>query len=149
MGSRELVNDTELYSIHGQIVKAKPQSKINCILADFTFEETKDRLAYVVPRKDCLVLGGTTIKGKEDVKPNPEFTEGIIRRCKNIEPNLENIEIQSIEVGLRPGRPEIRLEREGKIIHNYGHGGGGFTVSWGCAEEVKKLIKEMNRKESW
>lgn len=142
LSSRELVNDDQLYPIHGQIVKAKPQSNINCVITDFKFEKSKDQLAYIVPRKDCLVLGGTTIKGKEEVEPNPDFTEGIIRRCKDIEPNLVNVEIQSVEVGLRPGRSEIRLEREGNIIHNYGHGGGGFTVSWGCAMEVRNLIRK-------
>ncbi len=45
-------------------------------------------------------------------------------------------------VGLRPFRKlGVRLEREqlhdGRIvIHNYGHGGAGFTLSWGCAREV-------------
>jgi D-amino-acid oxidase len=49
------------------------------------------------------------------------------------------------KVGLRPGRPEIRLEREdGPIprIHNYGHGGSGITLSWGCAEETLRLVQE-------
>ena len=36
------------------------------------------------------------------------------------------------EVGLRPGRPSVRLEREERdglnIVHNYGHGGSGITV---------------------
>jgi D-amino-acid oxidase len=49
-------------------------------------------------------------------------------------------------VGLRPGRAEVRLEKElisGKvIIHNYGHGGSGVTLSWGCAEEVVELANE-------
>lgn len=142
LASRELIKDNKLFPIHGQIVKAKPQSNINCIAADFTFGETEDKLAYIVPRKDCLILGGTTIKGKEDLEPNPEYTKGIIERCRVLEPKLQSIDIKSIEVGLRPGRHEIRLEREDNIIHNYGHGGGGFTVSWGCALEVKKLIEE-------
>ena len=46
-------------------------------------------------------------------------------------------------VGLRPGRMEVRLEREEKngkyLIHNYGHGGSGVTLSWGCADEVVEL----------
>ncbi len=46
------------------------------------------------------------------------------------------------KVGLRPFRKAgVRLEPEklldGRtIIHNYGHGGAGFTLSWACAEEV-------------
>ncbi|MGB0930912.1 MAG: FAD-dependent oxidoreductase [Chitinophagales bacterium] len=45
-------------------------------------------------------------------------------------------------VGLRPYRSTIRLEREENqpIVHNYGHGGAGFTVSWGCANEVLQLV---------
>ena len=143
LNSRELVNNQLLYPIHGQIVKAEVQPKINCIAADFAYEETEDKLAYVIPRNDCLVLGGTAIKGKEDTNPDPGFTKGIIERCKEIEPNLKDIKIISVEVGLRPGRPEIRIEREKNITHNYGHGGAGFTVSWGCAMEVKRLIKEI------
>ena len=146
LGSRALVNDVGLYPIHGQIIKAEPQSETPCIVADFGFETTKDRLAYVVPRKDCIILGGTAIKDYEDLNPNAEFTEGIIRRCHLVAPNLKPINIQSVEVGLRPGRSEIRLERIGNLIHNYGHGGGGFTVSWGCAMEVKKLIRELLKK---
>jgi D-amino-acid oxidase len=50
-------------------------------------------------------------------------------------------------VGLRPVRDEIRLEPEnlsGKlVIHNYGHGGAGFTLSWGCAQNVVEIIEKL------
>jgi D-amino-acid oxidase len=53
-------------------------------------------------------------------------------------------------VGLRPGRPEVRLDVEHPVpgctvIHNYGHGGSGFTLAWGCAEEVLRLARESGR----
>ena len=61
-----------------------------------------------------------------------------------MQPELANVEILEHAVGLRPGRDQIRLELEdlgdgGAVIHNYGHGGAGFTLSWGCAEEVLAL----------
>ncbi|HMC79917.1 MAG TPA: FAD-dependent oxidoreductase, partial [Acidimicrobiia bacterium] len=49
-----------------------------------------------------------------------------------------------LRVGLRPFRRDsVRLEREpgARVIHNYGHGGSGVTLSWGCAEEVSALVK--------
>jgi D-amino-acid oxidase len=49
--------------------------------------------------------------------------------------------VLGVEVGLRPGRPAPRLEREGDVVHNYGHGGVGVTVSWGCAAEALELIR--------
>ncbi|HUP65002.1 MAG TPA: FAD-dependent oxidoreductase, partial [Thermoanaerobaculia bacterium] len=48
-------------------------------------------------------------------------------------------------VGLRPGRPAVRVERDledPRVIHNYGHGGSGFTLSWGCAEDVLRIVRE-------
>jgi D-amino-acid oxidase len=47
--------------------------------------------------------------------------------------------------GLRPFRERsYRLEQEdvaGKfVVHNYGHGGAGITLSWGCAQEVVDLV---------
>lgn len=52
-------------------------------------------------------------------------------------------------VGLRPFRPSgfvVRAESLGDklLVHNYGHGGGGVTLSWGCAEEVvRRALAEI------
>jgi D-amino-acid oxidase len=45
---------------------------------------------------------------------------------------------------LRPARPFVRLEAEPDgartVVHNYGHGGAGVTLSWGCAEDATDLV---------
>src|SRR5262245_47420659 len=48
--------------------------------------------------------------------------------------------------GVRPYRNgSYRLEVErasGKfIVHNYGHGGAGITLSWGCAVKVRDIVQ--------
>ena len=57
-------------------------------------------------------------------------------------------------IGFRPARVGgIRLELEIiktnygplKIIHNYGHGGSGITLSWGCANEIVAIITEDSK----
>lgn len=140
LGAKKLIGDESLYPIQGQIVKAEPEPNFDAVIADFAFDEKQQALAYIVARRDCLVLGGTNVKNASSTLPNPQITEEIIARCRQLAPQLGDIRIQSVEVGLRPGRPTIRLEKEGRIIHNYGHGGGGFTVSWGCAKEVLTLL---------
>jgi D-amino-acid oxidase len=58
-----------------------------------------------------------------------------------------------VKVGLRPYRPEVRLEAEEFqngtkcIIHNYGHGGSGWTLAWGCAMEVCELVIAFLKKQ--
>ena len=65
-------------------------------------------------------------------------------------------EVVSEWVGLRPGRPTVRLETELraaaspssgqkslKIVHNYGHGGAGITLHWGCAGEAARLVHDL------
>jgi D-amino-acid oxidase len=50
-------------------------------------------------------------------------------------------------VGLRPARPGDRLELDAiggtAVVHNYGHGGAGVTLSWGCAEAVRDLVAQL------
>ncbi len=50
-----------------------------------------------------------------------------------------------IVVGLRPYRRTgfvLRAKRFGNklLVHNYGHGGGGFSLSWGCAAMAADLV---------
>ncbi len=57
-----------------------------------------------------------------------------------------------IDVGLRPFRPSgFRVEREvlgdKTLVHNYGHGGGGITLSWGTAKLAVDLGYDTSKPE--
>jgi glycine/D-amino acid oxidase-like deaminating enzyme len=61
-------------------------------------------------------------------------------------PDFSYTEPLSCIAGLRPYREgAYRLEsetRSGKfIVHNYGHGGAGITLSWGCASKVRDIVR--------
>lgn len=142
LAAKELTGDTELYPIQGQIVLLKRNPNIKCTMSEILEGEKMDKLAYIVPRTDFTVLGGTAEAHNYGLNPSDEEASAIIKRCKSLDRLIDEDNYISTIIGLRPGRSEIRLEREGNIIHNYGHGGGGYTVSWGCAESVLNIIEQ-------
>ncbi len=142
LGAREIAPDSSVHPIRGQVLCVRRPPG----LADDVLDTVDDDWqAYVVPRRDDVIMGGTAIVNDWTTNPDDVATRGIIERCAAICPALAAPEILRIKVGLRPGRPSVRLELEERpdgrrVIHNYGHGGAGFTLSWGCAEEVSELV---------
>lgn len=140
LAAKELTDDKELYPIQGQIVLLKRNPNIKCTLSEILEGENKDKLAYIVPRSDYTVLGGTAEAHNYGLRPSDQEASAIIKRCQSLDSLINEDNYVSTIIGLRPGRSEIRLEREGNIIHNYGHGGGGYTVAWGCANSVLNML---------
>ncbi|MCA9655982.1 MAG: FAD-binding oxidoreductase [Myxococcales bacterium] len=139
LGARTLASDPELFPVRGQLVHVDDPG-IDTVLLD---EHGKDGLAYVVPRGDHCVLGGTAEPHVDDCAPRPEDSDGIVERCARLDPRLATAPRRAEIVGLRPGRASVRVEAEprgdGLIVYDYGHGGAGVTLSWGCAEEAVAL----------
>lgn len=135
IGARLLGGDPSVAPVRGQVVLVE-QVGIDRWWID---AETP---TYVVPRSGDVVLGGTAIEGEWSRTPDPATAESILQQAAAIEPRLAGARILRHKVGLRPGRPSVRLQREGDVIHCYGHGGCGVTVSWGCADDVVGLANE-------
>jgi len=95
---------------------------------------------YVVPRSHDIVVGGTDQEGEWSRTPSPESAADILRRAARLVPELQGARVIRHKVGLRPVRPAVRLERVGDVVHCYGHGGAGVTLSWGAADEVVALV---------
>lgn len=142
LGSMELALDKTVYPIRGQIVSVVAPEVTECSTAD----EGPLAISYIIKREHDVILGGTVEPHESDLTPRSNITQQIILKCRILDAKIEeNVVINQVKVGLRPGRPAIRLEKEiltdGRmVIHNYGHGGSGITVSWGCAQEVIEIL---------
>jgi D-amino-acid oxidase len=134
IGARELAHDPELEPHRGQVVLVPKLALGQAIVCDDA------PLMYAIPRTHDCVFGGTNSIG-ENREPSAADTTAIVSECSRIL-GIEAPPVVAVKVGLRPFRKSgVRLEpeklRDGRtVIHNYGHGGAGFTLSWACAEEV-------------
>lgn len=142
LGARELVPDPDVTPVRGQLaVVENPGVEEWFVAADPETSET----VYLLPQPYGLVLGGTAEEDCWEMAPDPAVAEAIVRRCARLRPELERARVLEHRVGLRPARSRVRLEAEtlpggGRCVHNYGHGGAGVTVAWGCAEEAAGLV---------
>ena len=135
IGARDLVRDPDVEPHRGQVaIVPKIEGLSRVIVCDDA------PLMYAIPRTNDCVFGGTNDLS-DNLAADPATTYRIVVECSRVL-NIERPRVIAERVGLRPFRTSgVRLEREqardGRvIIHNYGHGGAGFTLSWGCAHEV-------------
>ncbi|QIG43817.1 FAD-binding oxidoreductase [Nocardioides anomalus] len=136
IGAKHLAADPSVHPVQGQVVLVEQVG-----LARWWLDPgTAGSPTYVVPRSRDVVVGGTDVEGEWSRTPSPEVASAILRRALRLVPELAGAEVLGHKVGLRPGRPEVRLERVGDVVHCYGHGGAGVTLSWGCADEVAGLL---------
>ncbi|MFJ9848231.1 FAD-dependent oxidoreductase [Streptomyces sp. NPDC101150] len=144
LGARELVPDPEVHPVQGQLVIVEnPGIEEWYVSADPGADET----TYVLPQPYGVVLGGTARAHSWGREPDPAVAEAVVARCARRFPALARARVLAHKVGLRPARSAVRLAAErlpggALCVHNYGHGGAGVTVAWGCADEVAALVRE-------
>jgi len=146
LAARALAPDPSVRPVRGQVV----------LLADPGLDQwwvderrVDGTMCYVLPHGRHVVVGGTAEDDDWSTTPRPQTAQQILERAVDLVPALSGAEVLGHRVGLRPLRPTVRLEtertsgRDGEprtVIHCYGHGGAGVTLSWGCAGEVVEAV---------
>jgi len=143
LGARALTGDRALRAALGQTVIVEPGT----IDLAHSIEDDRDldALFYSIPRRDSVVLGGVAIPVDDchPAEPDPAIAAAILSRCQSygVHPGA----VIRHSCGLRPCREGgVRLEVDfeiPRVIHNYGHGGAGFTLAAGCAQAVANIIQ--------
>lgn len=114
------------------------------------FYTDRTESTYIIPVINEVVLGGTKQYNRWCPKTDLKDRAEIIKKTSVMLPSLKGAEVIEDRVGLRPTRSSVRLEREDvlrgnrkiPVIHNYGHGGAGYSLHWGCAQEAARLVVE-------
>jgi D-amino-acid oxidase len=133
LAARELAGDSTVGAARGQVVHLAPMRGVPCLCDE-------DRMIYILPRRDRTVVGGSYEPGDEREAVDPAQSESLLARARALVPRLAEAEVLGARVGLRPIRADgPRVQRVGDVIHCYGHGGAGLTLSWGCARRVVEL----------
>jgi D-amino-acid oxidase len=143
LGARALCGDSRLRPVRGQLLLVGNPG-LHVSLRD---EDHTDGYTYIHPRSADVVLGGTFEDDRWDTAPCPDTAHAILRRCTALLPELADARVIGHVVGLRPHRDGgIRLEADPhvpdggtRLVHNYGHGGAGVTLAWGCADAATAL----------
>lgn len=158
VGARELAPDPRVVPVRGQVLHIANDLGFCAALCDQGF----DQAAYVFPFDDYVVVGGTYEPGVWEARTTPEAIADVVARCTMLlradgDPRAGRLAdacatpLRAI-AGLRPGRvlgesyEDVRLELErlpeGAILHNYGHGRAGVTLSWGSAQDAAAIVEE-------
>lgn len=144
VSARALAPDPLVHAVRGQVVVLDNPGLTQWLVDD---TENDGDLLYVIPRGDDVVVGGTAHEGDWGTSVDPEQSRRILRRAVAVAPQLDGVRVRRHKVGLRPARPTVRLETErrddGAVVHCYGHGGSGVTLSWGCADDVLDRVRAL------
>lgn len=142
LGARLTAGDPTVTPVRGQVLTVEQFGLTEWLMAD----EGPQDLVYVFPRGKDIVVGGTSQPDTWDLSVDPKTSTAILDRASVFVPQLRKAKVLRHRVGLRPARPEVRCESVRtaagqRVIHCYGHGGSGVTLSWGCADEVLELVR--------
>ncbi|CAG2121267.1 unnamed protein product, partial [Medioppia subpectinata] len=140
--ANKLCGDRTVYPIRGQVYRVNaPWIRHGVIAGDH----------YILPNSDSVVLGGTHQNHNSSREVDTKDGDDIMKGCAQLVPSVKTAQVVKQWVGLRPARESVRLEVEVvtnlgnklHVVHNYGHGGSGVTLSYGCAREVLHNVNQI------
>ncbi|WP_247008886.1 FAD-dependent oxidoreductase [Halorientalis litorea] len=159
-GSRELFDDDSLRAMKGHILQVPYEDGPLPFSYTYTPSGYDDEYAYMYPRRETVLFGGSYLPGDivdgqwvGESPDDPMTVDGVTipRRLYDVTADImseyTDITPERIDAkyGYRPYRADgMRIERTGDIVHNYGHGGAGVSMSWWSALRAVSYIETVS-----
>ncbi|GME56935.1 nucleotide-binding domain-containing protein [Neofusicoccum parvum] len=164
LAGTELAGDASCYPIRGGLIRVlnngRDFPRVRAALT-ITADAVHDagEIVFLVPRNDDILLIGGIAEPHErtlDLTLDSPIIRRMRARCERFLPDLKRARVDPeypLAQGLRPFRQRnVRVERElrvrgdggapSRIVHSYGQGGAGWSLSFGCAGDVAALVEE-------
>lgn len=158
LAARHLASDPALHPVAGQLLRVKYDAVIpGSLILGHSYHchpLGTNRTLYAYPRQERLILGGSQLQLPTEGDSPPAcdaldsyeylfaWNAHLLRQMFGVDLGAATY---AYTVGLRPvreggvrvelGKDQLRVP----VVHNYGHGGGGVSLSWGCAGEAVRL----------
>lgn len=158
LGARALVGDNAMRPMRGQVMHVPNDIGLEECFAD---SGRDSKSTYLFPFTKHIVLGGTYEVGVGVDSTHEKDLDGILERCRTLLRETGHARWEELGrtrlkawAGIRPARvigdddAVVRLELERldgelPVVHDYGHSRMGVTLSWGCADEVARIVAGM------
>ncbi|KAF2755331.1 D-amino-acid oxidase [Pseudovirgaria hyperparasitica] len=161
LGARALggVKDGLVYPARGQTVLVR-QEPMQMTTVSGT-DDGPEEVVYTMTRAGGggTILGGCLQANNWNAQVDLNLANRIMKRCVALVPKLtdgkgyEALDVVKHNVGMRPlreGGPRVDVDTVNgfRVVHQYGHGGGGYQMSWGSAKEAVRLVNQLRGERS-
>lgn len=167
LGARELADDPDVYPVRGAIKRIDNTRSgrfrhLNDAYLAPAQRDSKNRptkTIFIVPRNDDVLYVGSIIQPNNNVMnltPDSPEVEVMWNRAIDFLPSLANANTFPgfpFAQGLRPftrRNVKVRADEDANfpLVHNYGHGGSGWTLGVGTARCAVLIVEELLVKKS-
>ncbi|GFG18730.1 D-amino-acid oxidase 2 [Aspergillus udagawae] len=162
LGAKDLLGDEDVYPVRGAILRVDNtrNGQFNHLNDAYLVPAQKDNngvptgVVFIVPRNDDILYVGSIIQPHNDqanVEPGSPEVCVMWDRAAEFMPSLRHAEFvhhYPFAQGLRPftkKNVKVRADTQAgfPLVHNYGHGGSGWTLGFGTARCAVYILKAL------
>ncbi|KAK5815500.1 FAD dependent oxidoreductase [Linnemannia elongata] len=162
LGARELADDDDVYPVRGAVKRVdntrsghfRHLNDSYLVPAQKNNKDHPVKTIFIVPRNDDVLYVGSIIQPNiydKVLTPDSPEVQIMWDRAGQFMPSLFHanmVPMYPFAQGLRPftkRNAKVRADKEAKfrLVHNYGHGGSGWTLGVGTARCVVYIVERL------